>query len=296
VALTGRNEAYYTDYNGNPQEFISAAKYGYLFQGQLYTWQEKARGQAALDVPPPAFIAFIENHDQVSNSTRGARLRQQSSPGRYRALTALLLLGPWTPMLFQGQEYGATTPFLYFCDLAGELGEAVQKGRFEFLAQFPSIADPEAQAQLPRPSDPATFARCKLDRREAAEFPEVGLLHRDLLRLRKEDARFREQKPRAIDGATLTAGAFILRYFGPAGDDRLLLVNFGKRTKLHPLPEPLLAPPFAARWEILWNSESICYGGQGSAELITNEGWILPAEAAVVLHPVPFPGPIKQLP
>ncbi|MEP6809425.1 MAG: malto-oligosyltrehalose trehalohydrolase [Chthoniobacterales bacterium] len=289
VALTGRNEAYYTDYNGQPQEFISAAKYGYLFQGQLYTWQKQARGQAALDVPPPAFVAFIENHDQVSNSTRGQRLRQQSSPGRYRAMTTLLLLGPWTPMLFQGQEYGATTPFLYFCDLAGDLGEAVRKGRFEFLTQFPSIAGPEAQAQLPRPSDPDTFQRCKLNRAEGEEFPEIGLLCRDLLRLRKEDPRFREQKPRGLDGAALTDDAFILRYFGEAGDDRLLLINLGRRMNLHPLPEPLLAPPLDAKWEILWSSESIIYGGQGPTELITDEGWVLPAEAAVVLRPGALP-------
>ena len=296
VALTGRNEAYYSDYTGQPQEFISAAKYGYLFQGQYYTWQKKARGQAALDIPPAAFVAFIENHDQVSNSIRGARLRQQCSPGRYRAVTALLLLGPWTPMLFQGQEYGATTPFTYFCDVSGELGEAVCKGRFEFLAQFPSIAGREAQAQLPRPSDPDTFASCKLDRKEAAEFPEIALLHRDLLRLRKEDPCFREQKPRGLDGAVLTDDAFALRYFGPDGDDRLLVINYGKRTSLHPLPEPLLAPPRAARWEILWNSESICYGGQGPAQLITDEGWILPDEAAVVLHPIPSSSAIRELP
>ncbi len=168
------------------------------------------------------------------------------------------------------------------------------KAALNSSTQFPSIAGPEAQAQLPRPSDPQTFARCKLDRSERDEFKEIGALHRDLLRLRKEDARFREQKPRALDGAALTEDAFILRYFGEDGDDRLLLINFGKRTKLHPLPEPLLAPPLEAKWEILWSSESIVYGGQGPTELITEEGWVLPAEAAVVLRPSPLPSPQKH--
>ncbi len=114
VALIGRREAYYTDYLGAPQEFISAAKYGYLFQGQPYSWQEAPRGTLALGAPPEAFVAFVENHDQVSNTLAGQRVRFETSPGRYRAMTALLLLGPWTPLLFQGQEFGTSRPFLYF--------------------------------------------------------------------------------------------------------------------------------------------------------------------------------------
>src|ERR1700730_4298127 len=106
VALTGRREAYYTDYLGAPQEFISAAKYGYLFQGQSYSWQQAPRGTLALGAPPEAFVAFVENHDQVSNTLAGQRVRFETRPGRYRAMTALLLLGPWTPLLFQGQEFG----------------------------------------------------------------------------------------------------------------------------------------------------------------------------------------------
>src|SRR5213078_2868822 len=116
VALTGRNEAYYSDYCGTPQEFISAAKYGYLFQGQPYLWQEAPRGTPTSKAPPEAFVAFMENHDQISNTARGTRLRFQTSPGKYRAMTALLLLGPWTPLLFQGQEFGASTPFMFFTD------------------------------------------------------------------------------------------------------------------------------------------------------------------------------------
>src|SRR5437660_3531156 len=164
VALTGRREAYYTDYLGSPQEFISAAKYGYLFQGQPYVWQEAPRGTPTFGAPPEAFVAFIENHDQVSNTAAGERLRFQTSPGRYRAMTALLLLGPWTPLLFQGQEFGASTPFTFFTDTGdGPMREAIRKGRFEFLAQFPSLATEKTQKELPVPSDPRVFVRCKLD-------------------------------------------------------------------------------------------------------------------------------------
>src|SRR6202048_698058 len=164
VALTGRNEAYYTDYLGSPQEFVSAAKRGYLFQGQPYAWQDAPRGTPTFNASPEAFVAFIENHDQVANTAAGERLRFQTSPGRYRAMTALLLLGPWTPLLFQGEEFGASSPFLFFTDVGdGPMREAIRKGRFAFLSQFPSLATKEVQERLPVPSNPISFVSCKLD-------------------------------------------------------------------------------------------------------------------------------------
>ncbi|MBV8231939.1 MAG: malto-oligosyltrehalose trehalohydrolase [Planctomycetaceae bacterium] len=118
VALTGRSEAYYSDYLGTPQELISALKWGFLFQGQYFSWQKKARGSPTYDLPAPAFITYLENHDQVSNSARGDRLRTLTSPAQYKAMAALWLLAPGTPMPFQGQEFGATNPFPYFADHA----------------------------------------------------------------------------------------------------------------------------------------------------------------------------------
>src|SRR5436305_10612468 len=163
VALTGRNEAYYSDYLGAPQEFISALKYGYLYQGQWYSWQRKRRGTPAFDVPPAAFVTFIQNHDQVANSARGQRCHELTSPGRYKGMTALLLLGPGTPMLFQGQEFAASSPFFFFADHTKELAELVRRGRIDFLKQFRSVGDPDIQKGIPDPHDPRTFARCKLD-------------------------------------------------------------------------------------------------------------------------------------
>src|SRR5207302_8022588 len=101
VVLSGHNEAYYGDYLGTPQEFVSAAKWGYLYQGQRYRWQKKRRGTPTFDLEPDRFVTFTQNHDQVANSGRGLRCAELTGPGRYRALTALLLLGPGTPMLFQ---------------------------------------------------------------------------------------------------------------------------------------------------------------------------------------------------
>ncbi len=163
VAATGRNEFYYQDFEGTPQEFISAAKYGYLFQGQTYASSNEPRGVLALDLKPDAFVTFVQNHDQIANSAQGLRLHQLTSPARARAITALSILMPGTPMLFQGQEFWASAPFLYFADHRPELAKLVRKGRHDYLANFPSIATPSGQKQLADPEADATFEACKLD-------------------------------------------------------------------------------------------------------------------------------------
>src|SRR5262249_15322459 len=162
-------------------------------------------------------------HDQVANSARGLRCHALTSPGRFKALSALLLLGPGTPMLFQGQEVAASSPVFYFADHKPELAKLVRKGRAGFLAQFPSAATAEMQACLPRPQDVGTFERCKLDFAERGKNKALYDLHRDLLRLRREQAVFRAQRPRGVDGAVLGGGAFVLRYFAEDGQDRLLV-------------------------------------------------------------------------
>lgn len=287
VAATGACEAYFTETRGTPQELVSALKWGFLYQGQWYAWQKKRRGHAALDLPAHAFITFLENHDQVANSARGQRLHQLTSPGRHRALTALLLLAPGTPLLFQGQEYAASTPFTYFACHEDELNALVRKGRHEFLVQFPNLASEEGGKLLPIPAEPATFERCKLDHaeRERAPHAQVLRLHRDLLRLRREDPVFSAQDSSRLHGAVLGPEAFLLRFLDPQGNDRLVLVNLGATLPLLPMPEPLLAPPAGCRWKLLWHSEDPRYGGNGMMDPEGEHGWRLPAHALAVLVP-----------
>jgi maltooligosyltrehalose trehalohydrolase len=288
VALTGRSEAYYTDHRGTPQELISAAKHGYLFQGQRYAWQKKARGTRATGVPPAAFVNFIENHDQLANSGDGSRLRLRTSAGRYRAMTALLLLMPGTPMLFQGQEFGASAAFLYFADHKPELAASVQKGRAGFVAQFPSLGSVEMQARLPPPHERATFERCKLDWAERQAHTADVRLHRDLIRLRRTDAAFRTQQGGAVDGAVLAREALVLRFAAERPDDeRLLIVNLGADLAAASFAEPLVAPPDGCRWDVCWSSEHPDYGGVGTPQVVSDQGWRIPGHGAVVLKPVP---------
>jgi maltooligosyltrehalose trehalohydrolase len=286
VAVTGRREAYYTDHGGTPQELISAAKYGYLFQGQRYEWQKQSRGTRTDGIPPAVFVNFIENHDQLANSGSGARVYARTSPGRYRALTALLLLMPGTPMLFQGQEFGASAPFLYFADQRPDLATLVQRGRAEFVSQFPSLATAEVQARLPVPHDPATFAACKLDWGEYDDHQAHRRLHADLIGIRCHDEAFRAQRRGGVDGAVLAQEAFALRFAAEkAEDERLLIVNLGPDIGRGSLAEPLVAPPDGYLWQLRWSSEHPAYGGGGTPDVAGPDGWRIPAHAAVVLRP-----------
>jgi maltooligosyltrehalose trehalohydrolase len=284
VAATGRREAYYTDHHGTPQELISALKWGFLFQGQRYEWQKNPRGAVALDLPGSAFVTFLENHDQVANSHTGARLHQRTTPGRWRALTALLLLAPGTPMLFQGQEFASSSPFLFFADHGGELGAQVRAGRAAFLRQFASYGSEAVQAHLPDPTLEETFTRCKLDPGERDRNTEAIALHRDLLRLRREDPAFSSQRSDQLHGAVIGAEAFVLRFMCDAGD-RLLVVNLGADLTRGSIAEPLIAPVPGRRWQVLWSSEDPRYGGGGTPPIDADDGWHLPGHAAFVLMP-----------
>jgi maltooligosyltrehalose trehalohydrolase len=285
VALTRRREAYYRDYQGSPQELISCARWGYLYQGQWYMWQNKRRGTAALDLLPHAFVNYLENHDQVANSPFGRRLHELASPAQYRAMTAWLLLGPSTPMLFQGQEFASSRPFLYFADHQGPLGEAVRKGRIEFLSQFPSVTDERVVQALPAPGAEETFAKCKLDLGERERHREAYALHTDLLKLRRADPVLSRAGCYRPEGAVLGPGALLLRYLDWEHGDRLLVVNFDCDLDFNPAREPLIAPPDGQQWRLAWSSESPEYGGQGTPPLKPDAPWLVPGGCALLFVP-----------
>jgi maltooligosyltrehalose trehalohydrolase len=282
VRLKGKREAYYTDYTGTPQEFISAFKYGFLYQGQYYDWQHKNRGTFALTLPRYSKIIFLENHDQIANTAHGKRLYQLSDPGNYRTLTCLLLLGPNIPMLFQGQEFSSSSPFYYFADHKSKITRLISKGRKTFLAQFPSLSSKEAGDQQQDPSHLSTFIKCKLHLEEREKNSKSYLLHKNLIKLRKEDAVFQRISTCSFDGAVLNADSFLLRFFGEQDGDRLMIINFGANFTFNPDPEPLLVAGDNKQWEILWSSDDFSYGGEGIAFPITPY-WEIPGHSATVL-------------
>ncbi len=278
VRMTGRREAYYTDYLGHAQEFISMVKRGFMYQGQFYSWQNQPRGTYVDDqIPASAFTVYLENHDQVANSLYGLRMAHQTDIALYRALTALFLLGPQTPLIFMGQEFAASTPFLFFTDHDKELGPLVFKGRKEFLCQFPSIA--AAVHKVQDPQDAKAFTACKLKFEERRTHKEIYALHADLLKIRREDDVIKRQDHQAIEGAVFTQDAFVLRYKHKEAH-RLLVVNFGDDVHFVPVCESLLAPLPHRPWAFLWSSEDPKYGGRGKIQALTQKGWSIPGRCA----------------
>jgi maltooligosyltrehalose trehalohydrolase len=284
VRLTGVTDGYLHDYRGTPQELVSAVKRGFLYQGQMYAWQRNTRGSPTRGFTRARFVHFLENHDQIANNGFGERLTTLADPALLRAMTALLLLGPELPMLFQGQEWGAREPWHYFVDHEPELAALVRRGRAEFVGQFARTATPEAQAALADPTLEATFRACVVERR--SDTP-LYKLHRDLLALRRSDAVLTDERVE-LDGAVLGPDAFCLRWLADDPPrDRLLLVNLGATFRESVLPEPLLAPPENSGWRLAWSSEHPEYGGHGTPEPFTRERLAIPARAAVLCVPDP---------
>lgn len=291
VALTGRHEGYFHDHRGRAQEFVSALRHGFLFQGQHYAWQNQPRGTPALDVSAAAFVHFLQNHDQVANTFYGQRVHELTSAGRLRALTALTLLGPQTPMLFMGQEFVASAPFTFFADHQPELAEKVFEGRRAFVAQFKSYATDAAQQAIADPALESTFRQCCLDWSECDRHAAALRLHRDLLALRRADPVLSAQDARQLDGAVLSERAFVLRWRGASDGDRLLVVNLGDELDFQPAPEPLLAPPRAMQWDLRWSSDEPGYGGPGAVHPGQDGRWVIPGESATLLAAWPRPAP-----
>jgi maltooligosyltrehalose trehalohydrolase len=300
VALTGRRPAYYSDYRGTANEWLAAAKHGFLYQGQRSAWQKNRRGHSTRGLPAAAFVAFLENHDQVANSLWSARVWQHSSAGCHRAMTALLLLGPWTPLLFQGQEWNASSPFHYFADHNPDLARLVRKGREDFMSQFPGCAAGPGRDLLPDPAGTDTFdaSRLRWEERSLPQHERALRLHRDLLALRRADPTMAAHAPTGVslEIAQLTPMCGVIRYFvdgpvaGTEARDRLLIVNLGPTVDLDCVAEPLLSPPpqpAHACWRILWCSEDPRYGGDGCAEPESEDrGWKIPGFATVLLTPM----------
>ncbi|MEI9954367.1 MAG: malto-oligosyltrehalose trehalohydrolase [Pseudomonadota bacterium] len=285
VALTGKHPAYYNDYRGSAQELISALKWGYLFQGQHYYWQKGKRGTPALDLNAEHYVTYLQNHDQVANSVTGERIDRLSGAAEVRAMTGLMLLAPPTPMLFQGQEFAASCPFLFFTDLPEELARTADRDRRKFLSQFPAAASDEGQRHLTRFSAEETFERSKLDWSEVERHAPVYRLHRDLLRLRAQDPAIRQRRTDLMHGSVLAERALALRFFCADGD-RLLITNLGIDRELVPVAEPLLAPPEGYTWQVAWCSEEFEYGGAGFGAPWEDGRFVLPARSTLLFKPI----------
>ncbi|WP_248281398.1 malto-oligosyltrehalose trehalohydrolase [Azoarcus sp. TTM-91] len=241
VILTGERDGYYADYADRPVRHLARClAEGFAYQGEHSPFHRAVRGEASASLPASAFVNFLQNHDQIGNRAFGERLSTLTTPERLRALVALQLLAPSPPLLFMGEEAGATTPFLYFCDYQGDLGTAVREGRRREFAGFSRFSGAEV-ARIPDPSADETFRASKLDwlAREQPEAQAWLAFYRNLLELRR--TMVVPRMPWLVPGrcGVQFAGdeAFDLRWTTVDGFALVLRANLSDK------PSPLLPSP-----------------------------------------------------
>jgi maltooligosyltrehalose trehalohydrolase len=226
----GDREGYYSAYDGTIAELVRALRHGWLYEGEYYAPAGEARGTSAHDLAPHSFVHCIQNHDQVGNRALGERLNHQIELPAYRAVSALLLLAPATPLLWMGQEWAATTPFLYFTDHPEPLGRRVTQGRREEFSSFAEFSDAKLRGMIPDPQATATFERSSLRWQEIGRQPHAGVLalYRELLALRRQHPALQVHGPDAFDVRALPDSALALHRSdgsGHSGAELLLVVN-----------------------------------------------------------------------
>ncbi|MCE7795979.1 malto-oligosyltrehalose trehalohydrolase [Sphingobium sufflavum] len=237
VLLTGETSAYYADFADRPAERLARClSQGFIYQGEPSPNQDgKPRGTTSGHLPPTAFVAFLQNHDQIGNRALGERLPLLTDSARLRAATALLLLGPHIPLLFMGDEQGSHSPFLFFTDFHDELADVVREGRRREFAKFDAFRDQDARARIPDPNAMATFT---------ASLPQPGPdaaqwegLYRTLIALRTRHIMPRLRGATAIGGEALGDRAVSAVWRMGDGTILTILLNLGDT------PVPFAAPP-----------------------------------------------------
>lgn len=265
--LAGDHEAYFSDYTGSIEDIVRTLRQGWFYEGQVSANHGAPRGTPAQGLPPAAFVHVIQNHDQVGNRAMGDRLTETVPLPAYRAASALLLLSPYTPLLWMGQEWAASTPFQYFTDHPPELGRLVTEGRRKEFGKFSAFADPAVREKIPDPQAPETFTRSKLRWEERERMPHAGVLalYRELLRLRHTHPALHRRDRDAFSVAALGEHALALRRMGDDGAALLLVVSFES-----PLSVDLAQrEETAGRWELLLSSEEARFGGEAEGALAT---------------------------
>jgi maltooligosyltrehalose trehalohydrolase len=186
VLLTGESEGYYGGFQNPAAQLARALAEGFVYQGEIPPGHTAPRGEPSAHLPPTAFVICLQNHDQIGNRAFGDRLTALADPQGLRAATTLLLLSPFIPLLFMGEEWGTRTPFLFFTDHNAELAPLVRDGRRREFRHFAAFQDEAVRARIPDPNDPATYRASIPDPAESATPPHTGILHlhRTLLHIR----------------------------------------------------------------------------------------------------------------
>ena len=266
LLATGERDGYYADYVDQPVQLLGRClAEGFAYQGERSGYRDGAsRGEPSAHLPPTAFVSFIQNHDQVGNRALGERLTAIAATPALEAFAAIYLLAPQISLLFMGEEFGASTPFLYFCDFHGELGRAVSEGRRKEFSRFACFGESEPP-EIPDPNNDGTFEASRLDWSTVARAPHARWLahYRELLALRRQ--HIVPLLPDIASGhrwdALADAGLQVrwqLRDGGALLLDAQLSDAEARREvpasrliyELRPSPDPSIRLPWSVRWAI----------------------------------------------
>jgi maltooligosyltrehalose trehalohydrolase len=279
----GDREAYFQRYGGTVRDVVATLRAGWY-----RSWHPTAESRAAERLPTCAFVHCIQNHDQVGNRPLGQRLSHDIPLPAYRALSALLLLSPYTPLLWMGQEWAASTPFQFFTDFPEALGRLVTEGRRNEFKEFSGFADPSARARIPDPQDGETFLRSKLRWDEMDRAPHEGVLalYRDLLALRRTDPALRSGDRHDVGVHALGDHALAMRR-RTGGHELLVVVNLAGELRSRPEEHDKMTPSEGRRWTCALWTEDRRFGGPGSSVLVEENGRLaIPSPGAAVLRAV----------
>jgi maltooligosyltrehalose trehalohydrolase len=249
--LAGDREGWFADVSGSTEDIASTLERGWFHAGQPASARGGPRGTDPGGIPLERLVIFLQNHDQVGNRALGDRLHHAIEPAAWRAALALLLLAPETPLLFQGQEWAASTPFLYFTDHRADLGRRVTEGRRREFARFAAFSDPARRERIPDPQAASTFAASRLRWAERDAEPHAGVvrLHRALLGLRRELILPRRRSLRAVasgpDAVVLHGGdlAVVVRLAGAGPVEVAGVGGLGVQARLSTEDPAWAAPP-----------------------------------------------------
>jgi maltooligosyltrehalose trehalohydrolase len=285
----GDREGYFADYRGSTEELATTLRRGWLYQGEASANLGEPRGTSAAGVPPRAFVHCIQNHDQVGNRALGERLTAAVPLPVYRAASALLLLSPYTPLLWMGQEWAATTPFLYFTDHPEPLGSMVTEGRRAEFGKFSAFSDPAVRERIPDPQAEATFLASKLRWEERERQPHAGVLalYRALLALRRTHPALQRRDRGSFDVAALGGSGLALRRTGAEGAALLLVVSFDGPLRADLASAAETRAPDGAAWRLLLSTEEGRFGGElegDVARVVGGRSLELPGAGGAVLE------------
>jgi malto-oligosyltrehalose trehalohydrolase len=271
ATITGESDGYYKDYSDDPVAALGTAlTQGFIYQGQVSAYRHGAkRGFPSAHLELNSFVTFLQNHDQIGNRPFGDRIAALAPAEGLRAMLVTMLLAPTIPLLFMGEEWAASTPFLFFCDFAPDLAHAVTEGRRNEFSRFAAFSDPAKRDSIPDPSAETTFAASKLAWAERAREPYATwlALYTELLATRKRAIvpRIAGLRGNAASFERVGACGLRLRYALPAGVTLALDANLGPEIcdalalepaaretiyTTHDDVDPHAVPAWYARWSV----------------------------------------------